>query len=67
VPEPAGTAPTQDLGEALFSIPGLEGFRVVSAPVPYQMNLVVFPRKLQKGSMLVYHDSATGKDHVVKG
>ena len=67
VPEPVGTAPTQDLGEALFSISGLEGFRVVSAKVPYQMNLVVFPQKLQKGSQLIYHDSATGKPHVRKG
>lgn len=64
---PVGTAPTQDLGEALFSMPGLEGFRVVSAKVPYQMNLIVFPQKLQKGSRLVYQDSATGKPHVLKG
>jgi hypothetical protein len=66
VPEPVGTAPTQDLGEALFSIDGLEGFRAVSAKVPYQKNLVVFPQKLLKGSKLVYTDSK-GKSHVVQG
>jgi hypothetical protein len=66
VPQPTGTAPTQDLGEALFSTPGVEGFRTVSAKVPDQMNLVVFPQKLLKGSNLRYQDSA-GKIHEVKG
>ncbi len=67
VREPVGAAPTQCLGEALFSVPAIEGFRVVSAKVPTQMNLVVFPQKLQRGSRLTYYDGATGKTHVVKG
>jgi hypothetical protein len=65
VPRPVGAAPTQTLGEALFSIPDLEGFRVVSARIPTQMNLVVFPTKLLKGSRLAYQDSATGKTHAL--
>jgi RES domain-containing protein len=65
VSQPTGTAPTQDLGEALQSLPGIEGFRTVSAKIPYQMNLVVFPQKLLKGSQIVYHDKASGKTHKV--
>lgn len=58
VPEPRGTnAPTQDLGEALFGTPYIEGFRAVSAKVPNQKNLIVFPQKLRKGSYLRYRDS----------
>jgi RES domain-containing protein len=63
---PVGTAPTQDLGEALFGIVDLEGFRVVSAKLPYQENLVVFPQKLLIGSRIAYRDSHTGKTHVLK-
>jgi hypothetical protein len=67
VPQPTGTAPTQDLGEAMFSTPGVEGFRTVSAKVPDQMNLIVFPAKLLKGSRIVYLDKATGTVHERKG
>lgn len=67
VPQPTGTAPTQDLGEALFSTPGIEGFRTVSAKVPDNMNLVVFPQKLLKGSRIIYQESATGRIHEIKG
>jgi RES domain-containing protein len=66
VKEPVGFAPTQDLGEALSSL-GFEGFRTVSAKVPQQMNLVVFPENLLKGSQLVYPDPVSGKTHRVKG
>jgi hypothetical protein len=66
VKQPVGTAPTQDLGEALSSL-GIEGFRTVSAKVPQQMNLVVFPQNLLKGSQLVYHDPTSGKTHRIKG
>jgi hypothetical protein len=66
VPQPSGTAPTQDLGEALFSTPDVEAFRTESAKVPDQMNLVIFPQKLLRGSMLRYQDSA-GKVHELKG
>lgn len=60
VKQPVGTAPTRDLGEALSSL-GIEGFRTVSAKVPQQMNLVVLPQNLLKGSQLVYHDANSGK------
>jgi hypothetical protein len=67
VPQPTGTAPTQDLGEPLFSTPGIEGFRTVSAKVPDQMNLVIFPQKLLKGSTIRYQEAATGQIHELKG
>jgi hypothetical protein len=61
VKEPTGIAPTQDLGQALYKLVGIEGFRTVSAKAPEQMNLVVFPQKLLKGSRLVYRDAKSGK------
>ena len=67
VPHPTGTAPTQDLGEALNSIPGIEGFRTLSAKVPDQRNLIVFPQKLLKGSRIVFLDRAIGKVYEIKG
>lgn len=43
-------APTQELGAALYKVPGLEGFEAISARVPHQRTLVVFPDKLRDGS-----------------
>jgi hypothetical protein len=57
IKEPLGTAPTQDLGEALFAVPGLEGFRTLSAKLPYHRNLVIFPQKMFKGSRLEFRDT----------
>jgi hypothetical protein len=57
-------APTQDLGEALFSTPQIEGFRAISSKIPTQMNPVVFPEKLLPGSKIIYTDH-TGKTYVV--
>lgn len=65
IPGPIGTAPTQALGEYLFASTRIEGFRTVSAKIPTQMNLVIFPEKLLPGSHLVYTDH-TGKQHVVR-
>jgi hypothetical protein len=65
VPEPVGNAPTQDLGEALFSLPGLEGFRTVSAKLPFHVNLIVFPEKLQPGSRVEFRHPPTGLTYVV--
>jgi hypothetical protein len=45
-------APTQELGAALFAEPDIEGFCTLSAQVPYFQVLVVFPEKLQSGSLL---------------
>ena len=67
VPSPTGTAPTQDLGEALFGTPGIEGFRAVSAKVPNQKNLIVFPQKLTNGSFLRYRDSKGKVVDEIKG
>ena len=55
------------LSSALFTLPEVEGFRTVSAKLPYHMNLVVFPSKLLKGSRITYQDPATGKSHTLKG
>lgn len=57
---PTGTAPTQELGAALHAVPGVEGFTTVSAKLPDQMNLVIFPDKLNSGS-IIEHIDATGK------
>lgn len=56
--EPVGTAPTQDLGEALHATPGIEAFYTPSAKLPYHRNLIVFPQKMFKGSKLDFQDEA---------
>ena len=57
VSQPSGVpAPTQELGGALYSVPGLEGFLTVSAKVPTHRVLVVFPDKLAVGSELECRD-----------
>ena len=64
--EPVGIAPTQELGAALFQVPGLEGFRALSARVPYCMTLVVFPQKLQPGSIVEFSHPTLGT-HAIHG
>jgi hypothetical protein len=59
ISQPTGLAPTQLLGAALHAVPGLEGFRAVSARVPTHMSLVIFPDKLQAGSRIVFQDPGT--------
>jgi hypothetical protein len=59
-------APTQVLGEAMFAA-GFEGFRAVSAKVPDQMNLVVFPQNLIRGSRVSFVDTGTGQIHEIVG
>lgn len=52
---PIGTAPTQMLGEAIHrDIRQLEGFTTVSAKVPINRNLIVFPDHLRSGSFIEY-------------
>jgi hypothetical protein len=63
---PTGPAPTQDLGQAHYGVPGLEGFRTPSARWPTHRNLVVFPDKLRRGSSIVYSDPATGQTHTIQ-
>jgi RES domain-containing protein len=62
---PTGQAPTQALGAALFAVPALEGFQVVSAKLPYHRNLVVFPQKLRTGSQVRFIHPATGQRHTI--
>lgn len=57
---PVGAAPTQQLGGALFAVSNLEAFQTVSAKVPYQRNLVVFPQSLLAGSRIQFINVATG-------
>ena len=66
VSEPVGLAPTQELGAGLYDVPELEGFRTPSARVPYAMNLVVFPQKLQPGSRVEFSHPALGT-HSISG
>lgn len=61
VSQPTGQAPTQALGAALHAVPGLEGFRTISAKIPTKMNLVIFPSKLRSGSSVSFHEPGTGK------
>lgn len=56
VPVPVGTAPTQQLGQALFGVSSLEGFQTISAKMPNHRNLVLFPGKLLPGSFIEYLD-----------
>lgn len=59
---PTGTAPTQELGAALYAVPTLEGFVTVSAKLSYQQILVVFPDKLHSAS-LIEHTDKNGTVH----
>jgi len=57
VNQPAGIpATTQELGEALHAVRGLEGFVAISAKIPTRKNLIVFPDKLLRGSRLECRD-----------
>lgn len=56
---PVGAAPTQDLGRALFMEGDIEGFVTMSARVPFQSSLVVYPERLKPGSELVFFDPDT--------
>ena len=58
VTAPIGLAEIQTLGEALFQT-GIEGFRSLSAKIPYARTLMVFPTNLGRGSSIVYVDSGT--------
>lgn len=64
VKAPRGLAPTQTLGQALFNA-RFEGFRAISAKVPYHKSLIVFPDNLMKGSSLTFEDDAGGVVHHV--
>lgn len=65
VTAPAGSAPTQDLGAALFGVAGVEGFRTLSAKLPDQMVLGVFPQKLLPGSSIRFWEPASRQIHTI--
>lgn len=50
----ANLAPTQELGQRIFDVPGIEGFKVFSAKKPECLCLVVFPEKLLMGSSITF-------------
>jgi hypothetical protein len=54
VSAPVGAAPTQELGAALHASESFEGFLAVSAKLPYQMVLGVFPGRVAKGNFVRY-------------
>jgi RES domain-containing protein len=62
---PTGPAPTQDLGQALYNLPGLEGFRTISSRMPTHRTLIVFPNKLRQGSRIVFTHPATRQTHTI--
>jgi len=55
-------APTQKLGAALHNVPDLEGFETISAKVPHQRILVVFPDKLHSQSKVKFLDEESGDE-----
>jgi hypothetical protein len=59
VSNPNGISPTQQLGMALFAT-GVEGFRAVSAKIPYHKTLTVFTERLRPGSSLTFSEAPTG-------
>lgn len=62
---PVGVAPTQALGAALSTVPGMEGFRSLSAKLSDQMVLVVFPQNLRPGSSIEFLDPTTNQTHKI--
>jgi hypothetical protein len=61
---PTGIAPTQELGEALF-LTGIEGFRSLSAKVPYVRTLMVFPTNLKLGSSIVHSEVGAAVHRII--
>ena len=65
--QPAGLAPTQSLGAALFTVPGLEAFKTVSARITDKRTLVIFPQKLRIGSSIQFQDTLTMHLQTISG
>lgn len=63
----AQAAPTQELGLALYRIPGLLGFLTISAKAPARKNLVIFPDKIKTlaDGKVEFTDPASGLVHQV--
>jgi RES domain-containing protein len=56
---PYTRCPTQQLGAALFATPDIEGFLTWSAKVPTKRNLVLFPDKLHRSSVVRFQNPFT--------
>jgi hypothetical protein len=54
VSAPRGVAPTQTLGAELHANGSIEGFLAISAKMPYQKILGVFPDRVAQGSFVRY-------------
>lgn len=67
VQEPVGTAPTQDLGQALLTTAGIDAFRTLSAKLAYPRNLLLFPEKMYQGSRLEFRDMSAHLLQVIDG
>ena len=59
---PNGVAPTQELGFELFRS-GIEGFRSISAKVPTNKTLTIFPQNLHASSSVTVTDSSGNVVH----
>ena len=59
VSQPTGIAPTQQLGRALFAT-GAEGFRSISAKMPWHKTLTLFTDRLKTGSSLTFTNRSNG-------
>jgi hypothetical protein len=67
VTAPTGTAPTQMLGEAIHrDTRRLEGFTTISAKVPTNRNLVVFPDHLRTGNFVSYEWEDENGSHIYR-
>ena len=67
VTAPTGAAPTQMLGEAIHrDTRTLEGFTTVSAKVPTNRNLIVYPDHLRTGSLVEYEWEDEHGSHVFR-
>lgn len=65
VPGPTGIAPTQNLGAAISALSNVEGIRTLSAKLPDQQTLIVFPKNLQPGSSIKFSDPMTQQTHSI--
>lgn len=63
---PTGSAPTQELGSALFGVPKLEAFKTLSSKAPYHQILAIFPQKLQRRSRISWFNPLTGKEEAIR-
>jgi hypothetical protein len=67
VAAPTGAAPTQMLGEAIHrDARRLEGFTTVSAKVPTNRNLIVFPDHIRAGNFVSYEWEDENGSHIYR-